>query len=54
MNNYQVRFADGEMVEVEAWMPEIARVIAEEEADLNGRPVSVVSVELLGLPPTEG
>jgi len=54
VNNYQVTFADGEVVEIEAWMPEIARVIAEEEADLNGRPLSVVSVELLGLQPTEG
>ena len=54
MNDYQVTFANGEVVEVEAWMPEIARVIAEEEADLNGRPLSVVSVELLGLQPTEG
>jgi hypothetical protein len=53
MNNYQVTFANGEVVEVEAWMPEIAGVIAEEEADLNGRPLSVVSVELLRLQPTE-
>lgn len=50
MNEYEVTFADGEMVEIEAWMPEIARVIAEEEADLNGRPFSAVSVELLRLP----
>lgn len=54
VNNYQVTFANGEVVEVEAWMPEIAGVIAEEEADLNGRPLSVVSVELLRLQPTEG
>ncbi len=51
MNNYKVTFADGEVVEVEAWTPEIAQVIAEEEADLDGR--SVVSVELLSLQPTE-
>ena len=54
MNNYQVTFANGEVVEVEAWMPEIAGVIAEEDADRNGRPLSVVSVELLRLEPTEG
>ena len=49
MNEYAVTFANGEVVEVEAWMPEIARVIAEEEADLNGRPLSAVSVELLSV-----
>jgi hypothetical protein len=54
MNDYQVTFANGEVVEVEACTPEIAAVIAEEEADLNGRPLSVVSVELLRLQPTEG
>ena len=54
MNNYQVTFANGEVVEVEAWMPKIAGVIAEEEADLDGRPLSVVSVELLPPQPTEG
>ena len=52
MNDYQVTFANGEVVEVEAWMPEIAQVIAEEEADLNGRPQSVVSVELLSVQQT--
>ena len=52
MNEYQVTFANGEVVEVEAWTPEIAQVIAEEEAGLDGRPV--VSVELLRLQPTEG
>jgi hypothetical protein len=54
MNNYQVTFANGEVVEVEAWTPEIAGVMAEEEADLNGRPLSVVSVELSLLQPSEG
>jgi hypothetical protein len=54
MNDYQVTFANGEVVEVEACTPDIAAVIAEEEADLNGRPLSVVSVELLRLQPTEG
>ena len=52
MNDYQVTFANGDVVEVEAWTPEIARAIAEEEAELDGQ--SVVSVELLRLQPTEG
>ena len=47
MNDYQVTFADGEVAEIEAWTPEIAAVIAEEEADLNGRPLSVTNVRLL-------
>ena len=51
MNEYQVTFANGEMVEVEAWTPDIARVIAEEEADLDGQSVGV---ELLAPQPTEG
>jgi hypothetical protein len=54
MNDYQVTFANGELVEVEAWTPEIAAVIAEEEADSNGRSWCVVSVELLRQQPTEG
>ena len=51
MNEYQVTFANGEVVEVEAWTPDIARVIAEEEADLDGQSIGV---ELLALQPTEG
>ena len=54
MNEYEVTYVNGEVVEVEAWTPIIAQAIAEEEADLNGRPLSVVSVELLRLQPTEG
>jgi hypothetical protein len=50
MNEYQVTFTTGEVVEVEAWTPEIAQVIAEEEANMDGQ--SVVSVELLTLQPT--
>jgi hypothetical protein len=50
MNEYQVTFANGKVVEVEAWTPEIAQVIAEEEADLDGQ--AVVSVELLTLQQT--
>ena len=42
MNEYQVTLANGEVVEVEAWTPEIAWAIAEEESDK-----SVVSVKLL-------
>ena len=42
MNEYQVTFANGEVVEVEAWSPEIARAIAEEEADQ-----SIVGIELV-------
>ena len=51
MNEYQVTFTTGEVVEIEAWTPEIARVIAEEEAGMDGQ--SVVSVELLNLQQTE-
>ena len=39
MNEYQVTFANGEVVEVEAWTPEIAQAIAEEEANLDGQPL---------------
>lgn len=53
MNDYEVTFVNGDVVEVEAWTPEIALAIAEEEADMNGRPLSVVGVELLRLQPTE-
>ena len=42
MNEYQVTFANGQVVEVEAWTPEIAQAIAEEEAGLDGQ--SIVSV----------
>ena len=47
MNVYRVTFTTGEVVEVEAWTPEIAQAVAEEEAGQ-----SVVSVELLSLQPT--
>jgi len=42
-----VTYINGEVVEIEAWTPEIAQAIAEEDANLDGRPLSVVSVELL-------
>ena len=51
MNEYQVTFANGEVVEVEAWTPEIAQAIAEEDAEIEGQ--SVVCVELLTLQQTE-
>jgi hypothetical protein len=47
MNEYQVTFANGEVVEIDAWTPEIAQAIAEEEAVQ-----SVVGVELLALQQT--
>ena len=50
MNEYRVTFVNGEVVEIEAWTPEIAQAIAEEDAGLDGQ--SVVSVELLTLQPT--
>jgi hypothetical protein len=54
MSEYEVTYVNGEVVEVEAWTPTIAQTIAEEDADLNGRPLSVVSVKLLRQLPTEG
>jgi hypothetical protein len=48
MNEYAVTFADGETVEIEAWTPEAAEVIALEDAEFEGRSgLSVASVELL-------
>lgn len=54
MDRYQVTYADSEVVEIEAWSPEIAQAIAEEDAEQDGRPSrSVVSVELLTSQATE-
>ena len=53
MNEYRVTFANGEVVEIEAWTPEIAGAIAEEDAGLDGRSLSVASVELLTLQQAE-
>lgn len=53
MNEYEVTYVNGEVLEVEAWTPEIAQVIAEEEAEQNGTPLSVASVELLRLQSAE-
>ncbi len=48
MNEYQVTFTNGETVEIEAWTPEAAQVIAVEDAELEGRSgLSVARVELL-------
>jgi hypothetical protein len=37
MNEYEVTFTNGQTVEIEAWTPEAARVIALEDAELEGR-----------------
>ena len=48
MNEYQITYSNGVVVEIEAWTPEAAEVIAEEDAELQGwAGLSVVSVELL-------
>lgn len=48
VNEYQVTYSNGEMAVIEAWTPEVAQVIAEEEADQHGcQGLSVVRVELL-------
>ena len=47
MNEYQVTYSNGKIVEIAAWTEEIAKVIAEEEADDYGHGLHVVSVELL-------
>lgn len=48
MNEYAVTFTNGEVVEVEALTPETARIIALEDAELEGKTDLVVSgVKLL-------
>ncbi len=48
MNEYQVTYANGDVAEIEAWTPEAARSIAEEDAEENGwSGLEVVGVELL-------
>jgi hypothetical protein len=48
MNEYEVTFINGDVVEIEAWTPEAAEVIALEDAELEGRSgLAVASVELL-------
>ena len=47
MNEYEVTYSDGSVVEIEAWTPEAARAIAEEDAEESGAPGLVVAkVEL--------
>ena len=54
MNEYAVTFTTGETVEIEAWTPEAAAVIAVEDAELEGRSgLSVASVTLLVARPLE-
>lgn len=54
LNEYEVTYVNGEVVEIEAWTPELAQAIAEEEAEMNGRSnLTVVSVKLLASQPTE-
>ena len=48
MNEYKVTFDNGEIVEIEAWTPEAAGVIALEDMEFEGRSgLSVANVELL-------
>ena len=48
MNEYEVTFINGDVVEIEAWTPEAASVIAQEDAELEGRTgMEVASVQLL-------
>ena len=36
MNEYEVTYTNGDVVEIEAWTPEAAQAIAEEDAEENG------------------
>jgi hypothetical protein len=47
VNEYEVTYGNGEVVAIEAWTPMLAEVIAEEEAESNGKPLPVASVRLL-------
>jgi hypothetical protein len=51
MNEYEVTLTNGEIVEIEAWTPEAAGVIALEDLEIEGRSnpsgLSVASVKLL-------
>ena len=48
MNEYEVTYSNGEAECIEAWTPELAQAIAEEEAESAGRSnLSVVKVTLL-------
>mgnify|MGYP000957609567 CR=1 FL=1 len=48
MNEYEVTYANGEVIEIEAWTPVVAQAIAEEFAEADGHPnLEVTSVRLL-------
>jgi hypothetical protein len=47
MNEYQVTYSNGEVVEIEAWTPEAAQAIAEEDAEMEGRDLAVTRVAAL-------
>ncbi len=48
MNDYEVTYANGEVVVITAWTPEAALAIADEDGDLYGCPgLSAVAVSLL-------
>jgi hypothetical protein len=48
MNEYEVTFSSGEVVQISAWTPEAAEAIAEEEADDYGcAGQGIVRVQLL-------
>ena len=48
MNEYEVTYANGAVVEITAWTPEAALAIAEEDSDLYGcAGISAVTASLL-------
>ena len=48
MNDYEVTYANGDVVVITAWTPEAALAIAEEDGDLYGcAGISAVAVSLL-------
>jgi hypothetical protein len=54
MNLFEVTFTNGETVEIEAWTPETARVIAVEDAELEGRSgLAVAGVKQMAPQPIE-
>ncbi len=54
MNDYEVTYANGEVVVISAWTPEAAIAIAEEEGDLNNcAGMAAVTATLLATHPTE-
>ena len=48
MNDYEVTYANGDVVVITAWTPEAALAIAEEDGELYGCPgIGAVTVNLL-------